>query len=87
MFRVMFARLLLVALPFAVWFGYRWYARRVGRPLPRTPYAWLFLAGVGLMAASLFATALIPRDNRESVYVPAEARSDGSVVPGRYERP
>ena len=85
MIRLLFARLLLIAVPFAIWFAYRWWVKRRGRPLPATPYAWLFLAGVGLMTGSLFATALSGRDNRGEVYVPAEAREDGRVVPGRYE--
>ena len=87
MIRLLFARLLLVAVPFAIWFAYRWYVKRQGRPLPDTPYAWLFLAGVGLMTGSLFLTALTSPDTRGETYVPAEALPDGRVVPGRYEEP
>lgn len=86
MMRLLFARLLLVAVPFAIWFAYRWSVRRRGRALPDTPYAWLFLAGVALLTGSLFATALTGRDNRGEVYVPAEAGQDGRVVPGHYEK-
>ena len=85
MLRLMFFRLLLVAAPFAVWFAYRWWARRTGRALPATPYGWLFLAGIALMSGSLFATALLSPDTRDQVYVPAEAGPDGRVPPGRYE--
>lgn len=85
MIRLMFARLLLIAAPFAIWFAYRWYVKRQGRPLPETPYAWLFLAGVGLMVGSLFATALSSPDNRGEVYVPAETAPDGRVIPERFE--
>ena len=85
MIRVMWARLLLVAIPFAVWFAYRWWVKQQGRPLPSTPYAWLFLAGVGLMSGSIFATALLEPDNRDDVYVPAEMGPDGKLVPGHFE--
>ena len=87
MIRLLFARLLLVGVPFAIWFAYRWWVKRQGRPLPGTPYVWLFLAGVGLMTASLFLTALTAPDTRGKVYVPAEAGPDGRVRPGRYVDP
>lgn len=87
MIRLMWARLLLVAVPFLIWFAYRWYVKRQGRPLPGTPYAWLFLAGVGLMSGSIFATALTEPDNRGEVYVPAEAGPGGRVIPGHFEEP
>ena len=85
MIRLMWARLLLVAVPFLIWFAYRWWVKRQGRPLPATPYVWLFLAGVGLMTGSIFATALTEPDNRDQVYVPAEMGRDGKLVPGRFE--
>lgn len=87
MIRLMFVRLLLVAAPFAIWFAYRWWARRNGRPLPTTPYAWLFLTGIALMTGSLFVTALLSPDTRDEVYVPAEVEADGRVTPGRYREP
>lgn len=87
MLRLMFVRLLLVAAPFAVWFAYRWWTRRNGRPLPPTPYAWLFLAGIALMSGSLFATALLSPDTRDQVYVPAEVGPDGRIGEGRYLDP
>jgi drug/metabolite transporter (DMT)-like permease len=81
----MWARLLLVAVPFLIWFAYRWWVKRQGRPLPPTPYVWLFLAGIALMAGSIFATALTEPDNRDQVYVPAEMGPNGKLVPGRFE--
>ena len=87
MLRLMFVRLLLVAAPFAVWYAYRWWARRNGRPLPSTPYGWLFLAGVALMSGSLFATALLSPDTRDKEYVPAEIGPGGRVTDGRYVDP
>jgi drug/metabolite transporter (DMT)-like permease len=83
--RVMFARLLLIAIPFVVWFAYRWWVKRRGLAVPNTPYVWLFLTGVALMTGSLFLTALTSPDHREGVYVPAEALPDGRIVPERYE--
>lgn len=85
MLRLMFFRLLLVAAPFAIWFAYRWWARRTGRTLPATPYGWLFLAGIGLMTGSLFATALLSPDTRDQIYVPAEVGADGRIPDARYE--
>ena len=87
MIRLLFALLLLIAVPFAIWFAYRWWVKRQGRSLPGTPYVWLFLAGVGLMTASLLLTALTAPDTRGKVYVPAEAGPDGRVTPGRYVDP
>jgi drug/metabolite transporter (DMT)-like permease len=81
----MWARLLLIAVPFLIWFAYRWWVKRQGRPLPSTPYVWLFLAGIGLMTGSIFATALSEPDNRDQVYVPAEQGADGRFVPGHFE--
>ena len=83
MIRMMIARGLLVALPFAAWFAWSWWAKRTGRTVPPAPYAWLFLGGMVLMALSLFATALIGPEHTDDVYVPAEV-VDGRVVEGRY---
>ena len=84
MIRMMLARALLVALPFAAWFAWTWWARRTGRTVPPAPYAWLFLGGMVLMALSLFATALIGDEHTDDRYVPAEV-VDGRVVPQRFE--
>ena len=84
MIRLMLLRGVLVALPFAAWFAWSWWARRTGRVVPPAPYAWLFLGGMALMAASLFATALIGDEHTDDVYVPAEV-VDGRVVPQRFE--
>ena len=85
MIRLMLLRGLLVALPFAAWFAWSWWAKRSGRTVPPAPYAWLFLGGMALMALSLFVTVLTADDHRDDVYVPAEV-VDGRVVPQRYER-
>jgi len=79
-------RLLLIAVPFAVWFVWRWVARRTGRPMGSTPWAWLFAAGAVLVGVSLIATAVFHRDNRHEAYVPAQTAPDGSVSTGYFEK-
>jgi hypothetical protein len=83
--RVFILRGILVLLPFAIWIVWRAWARRTGREMGSTPYAWLFAAGALLVGASLLATGLFHQDNRQARYVPAEARADGTVAPGHFE--
>lgn len=78
-------RLLLVAVPFGVWFVWREIARRSGREMGSTPYAWLFAAGAVLFGLSLVSTVLFHPDNRRERYVPGEVMADGSVSKGRFE--
>lgn len=84
--RVILPRLLLIAIPFAMWFVWAQVARRTGRPMGATPWAWLFAAGAALVALSLVATALLQPDNRGETYVPGEVGADGRVTPGRFEK-
>jgi drug/metabolite transporter (DMT)-like permease len=79
-------RLALAALPFVVWFVWRAWAQRTGRPMGSTPWSWLFAAGAMLVGLSLIATAVFHRDNRHEAYVPAQATSDGSVSTGYFEK-
>jgi hypothetical protein len=51
---------------------------------PRT-LMWLAAAGAILVAASLVGGALWPRGPDRSVYVPAEVRPGGDVIPGHFE--
>ena len=83
---VLASRALLVALPFGLWFLWREIARRTGREMGSTPWAWLFAAGAVLLGVSLMATAVFHGDNRGEVYVPAEATSDGRITPGHFEK-
>lgn len=85
--RVVILRGILVLLPFAVWFVWRAWARRTGREMGSTPYAWLFAAGTLLAGLSLIASVAFHPDNRRERYVPGEARPDGSVGPGHFEPP
>ncbi len=80
-------RLILVSLPFAVWFVWRTWARRTGREMGSTPYAWLVAAGAVLVGLSLLATALFHKDNRHERYVPGEVTASGAVTKGYFERP
>ena len=85
MLRVVLVRALLFAVPFAAWFGWRWYCRRTGRDHADTPWSWLIAAGAILAALSLLATGVLQGDNRGKTYVPAETTSDGRVAPGHFE--
>ncbi|MBS0361436.1 MAG: hypothetical protein JSR98_08645, partial [Proteobacteria bacterium] len=71
---------------FVVWFVWRAWARRTGRPMGSTPWPWLFAAGVSLVGLSLIATALFHTDNRHAPYVPGQAAPDGSVSAGYFEK-
>jgi hypothetical protein len=84
MIRLWALRLVLIALPFVVW--YVWAKLRPQHSAGRAPpYPWLFLAGIALVAGSTVATVLVREDNTDAVYVPAEARPDGSISEGRFE--
>jgi len=82
--RVVALRLLLVAVPFAVWFLWRAWARRSGREMGSTPYAWLAAAGALLVGLSLIATVVFHPDNRHDRYVPGEVTASGKVTQGRF---
>jgi hypothetical protein len=84
--RIFLERAVLLALPFAVWFAWAWWAKRTGRPMGATPWAWLFGAGAVLVGLSLMVTVVFHRDNRGEVYVPGEVTADGRVSEGHYEQ-
>jgi type VI protein secretion system component VasK len=79
-------RLLLVAAPFVVWFVWAAWARRTGRAMGSTPWAWLVAAGLVLVGLSLIATAVFHRDNRHDHYVPGEVTASGEVTKGHFEK-
>ena len=83
--RVFLLRGILVLLPFAAWILWRAWARRTGREMGSTPYAWLFAAGALLVGLSLLASGLFHTDNRKERYVPGEVTADGTVTPGHFE--
>jgi hypothetical protein len=82
--RIILIRLLLVAVPFVAWFAWSAWARRTGRAMGSTPYAWLLAAGAVLVGLSLAATVVFHPDNRREHYVPGEVRADGSVSKGYF---
>jgi hypothetical protein len=82
---LLLSRVLLVALPFAVYFLWREWARRSGREMGATPWAWLAGAGAVLVGLSLMATVVFHQDNRREGYVPAEAHPGGKVTPGEFD--
>ena len=77
---------LLIALPFAVWFFWAWQAKRSGRPMGSTPWAWLVAAGTLLFALSLLGSVVFHADNRRDTYVPGHVTPEGAVTPGRFEK-
>jgi hypothetical protein len=85
--RLLITRAALVALPFVVWFLWRAWARRTGREMGATPWAWLAAASGLLVGLSLMATVVFHKDNRGERYVPAEALPDGEVTGSRFEKP
>jgi nicotinamide riboside transporter PnuC len=84
--RVVLTRLVLVAAPFAIWFIWRAWARRTGREMGSTPYAWLAAASAALVGLSLVATAIFHPDNRHDVYVPGQVTPSGTVTKGYFEK-
>ena len=84
--RIFLIRGSLVLAPFAVWFLWRAWARRSGREMGSTPYAWLATAGVVLAGLSLIAAALFHSDNRREAYVPGEVTAGGAVTQGHFEK-
>ena len=83
--RLLITRAALVALPFVVWFIWSAWARRSGREMGATPWAWLLAAGGLLVGLSLMATVIFHDDNRGERYVPAEALPSGEVTGSRFE--
>lgn len=82
---VILFRAVLVAVPFVVWFVWRAWATRHGKPMGATPWAWLVAAGAVLVGLSLVVSVFFQDDHKDQVYVPAEASADGRVRPGHFE--
>lgn len=85
MFSQILLRVVLVAIPFLIWFAWAAWARRSGRPMGTTPWPWLVVASALILAASLMGTVAFKPDNRDKIYVPGEVTADGRVTPGRFE--
>jgi TRAP-type C4-dicarboxylate transport system permease small subunit len=82
--RIVMTRLVLAALPFAVWFAWRAWAKRSGREMGSTPYPWLVAAGAMLVGLSLLASVALQPDNRRERYVPGEVTAGGRVTQGHF---
>ncbi|MBW8814889.1 MAG: hypothetical protein JF588_15830 [Caulobacterales bacterium] len=87
MLRTYLIRAALAATPFVVWFAWSAWARRSGRQMGATPWAWLAAAAGALFGLSLMASALFHTDNRNDRYIPGEVGPDGRVSAGRFEKP
>jgi len=83
---VVLIRLVLIAIPFAVWFAWRAWARRSGRKMGSTPYPWLIAVGALLVGLSLIGTVVFHPDNRHERYVPGEVTANGEVTQGHFEK-
>ena len=84
--RLFLLRAILIALPFAVWLVWREIARRRGRELGTTPWAWLLAAGLVLFGLSLLATPLLQPSHQGETYVPAEVGEGGRVGDPAFSR-
>jgi len=82
--RILLERGWLFLAPFLVWFLWRAWATRTGRPMGSTPWPWLTAIGAVLVGASVMVSVLFRTDNRGEIYVPGEVTADGSVSPGRF---
>lgn len=81
--RILFVRVLLIALPIVAWFIWADIARRRGKPMGRAPWAWLLAAGLVLAALSLLIGGLMaPSIGPDSTYVPVQTTPSGKVIPG-----
>ena len=84
--RLVLLRAALFAAPFVVWFLWAAWARRTGREMGSTPWAWLAAGAAVLVGLSLMATAIFHTDNRGETYVPAESTPSGRVTEGHFEK-
>lgn len=82
--RFLLVRLLLFLLPFTVYYGFHYAARRTPVHVSK---AWiqLAIAGLVLVAASFVWLGLTQGDSPTGMYVPAHMQN-GRVVPGHVEK-
>ena len=85
MIRIILERMVLFALPFAVFAAYVWLFRtRLRAPRPDTPWFWLSVAGLVLVIASFFYAGLTGGDTTKGVYV-APQYVNGKIIPGHVD--
>jgi hypothetical protein len=86
MTRALIMRALLFLVPFAIYGAYLVLQRyRPGAVVRPTPWTWLFVSGLGLVAASFVIWGFQLPDTAKMVYVPAHV-VNGQVVPGHFEK-
>ncbi len=90
MLRITIIEILLLSVPFILFFTYRAVVgarrRAAGAPIDETPYQLLFLAGALLSIALLVGGVLLrggQPSNTDRVYIPPHS-VDGRIVPGRF---
>jgi hypothetical protein len=86
MIRIVLLRALLFAVPFVIYGSYLLLARaRSIVPAHDTPWTWLFVAGLSLVAASFVYVGLTEGGSTQGLYVPPHT-VNGKVVPGHIEK-
>ena len=85
MLRVFLIQAFLFLLPAILYGGYLYFIKRrrktEGEESGETPYMWLVLSGLILMAAGMLAMAYISGDDPSGSYVPARMEN-GKIIPG-----
>jgi hypothetical protein len=86
MIRILLVRALLFAVPFAIYGAYLLLARaRSIVPAHATPWTWLFVAGLSLVAISFVYLGLTEGESTQGLYVPPHT-VNGKVVRGHIEK-
>ena len=85
LFKLLLSRLVLAAIPFAVYFAWHFYIKSRGRDAPAPPWGWLIAAAAVVVGLSIIVTVAVTPNNKGRHYVPAQTLPDGSIRPGRYE--
>jgi len=83
--KILLSRLVLAAIPFAVYFAWHFYIKSRGKDAPAPPWGWLIAAGAVMVGLSVILTVAVTPNNKDRHYVPAQTRPDGSITPGHYE--
>ena len=83
--KILLSRVVLAAIPFAVYFAWHFYIKSRGRDAPAPPWGWLIAAAGVVVGLSVIVTVAVTPNNKDRHYVPAQTRPDGSITPGHYE--
>lgn len=74
MLRFAVVRLLVALIPFVAWFAWAYIAKKRGKPMGYTPWAWLVAAGLALSTLTLLGAGVISPDNTDAVYKAVESQ-------------